>query len=294
MNNKYVTLITVLGIAVFFYSNIAVSRVEFPKPLFREQPESGFFIGEDMKLCECGCGQEIIFKPRHKYTGTPRFIMGHCFRDKHHTKEANELNRQAHLGKKHSEETKKKISKRNMGRIASEKAKETIKKQRTGKTWEEIYGIEKAKKTREKLSKSLTGRPAPKTAFKKGNITWNTGLHPECYQGKNNPFYGKQHTNETIQKISGENNVNWQGGISFEPYSLNWTNILRNQVRYRDNYKCQLCGVLGIKCKRKLCVHHIDYNKKNCKEDNLISLCSNCHSKTNNNRKYWIKYFNEM
>ena len=37
--------------------------------------------------------------------------------------------------------------------------------------------------------------------------------------------------------------------------------------------------------------NHIDYNKKNCNSDNLITLCHNCHSKTNHNRNNWINYF---
>ena len=38
-----------------------------------------FFIGENnMRLCECGCGQEIVIKPYHKWKGIPRFIRGHC------------------------------------------------------------------------------------------------------------------------------------------------------------------------------------------------------------------------
>jgi len=30
-----------------------------------------------MKLCKCGCGQEIIIKPHHKYVGVPDYISGH-------------------------------------------------------------------------------------------------------------------------------------------------------------------------------------------------------------------------
>jgi len=30
-------------------------------------------------------------------------------------------------------------------------------------------------------------------------------------------------------------------------------------------------------------------DKKNCNPDNLLTLCKNCHQKTNFNRKYWIK-----
>lgn len=58
-------------------------------------------------------------------------------------------------------------------------------------------------------------------------------------------------------------------------------------VRKRDNYICQLCGKYGN------AVHHIDYNKLNCNPNNLITLCRSCHTKTNHNRDYWIKYFNE-
>lgn len=77
MINKFAILILVHGIAVFFYPIKAVSKVEFPKPLFREQPESGFFIGEDMKLCECGCGQPTTYCGEGKYK---RFIQGHYSR----------------------------------------------------------------------------------------------------------------------------------------------------------------------------------------------------------------------
>jgi len=43
--------------------------------------------------------------------------------------------------------------------------------------------------------------------------------------------------------------------------------------------------------KKQLDVHHINYNKKNCDINNLVSLCRSCHMKTNFNREYWIKYF---
>ena len=79
------------------------------------------------------------------------------------------------------------------------------------------------------------------------------------------------------------------GGKSFEPYSLGWTNTLKKEIRQRDNYTCQLCG-----CRQEdttHLVHHIDYNKKNCNPDNLITLCRSCHTKTNTNRDYWLQFF---
>ena len=77
----------------------------------------------------------------------------------------------------------------------------------------------------------------------------------------------------------------WKGGISYEPYSVDWTETLKRAIRERDHYICQICNENGW------IVHHIDYNKKNCNPDNLITLCSSCHTRTNHNRNFWIAYF---
>ena len=106
---------------------------------------------------------------------------------------------------------------------------------------------------------------------------------PCSRKGERNPMYGK----------SRELSPTWKGGVSFEPYPLGWDKTHREQIRYRDKYTCQLCGIPEVECIRKLHVHHIDYNKKNIIPENLISLCNACHSKTNHNRDYWIKHFTE-
>jgi len=85
--------------------------------------------------------------------------------------------------------------------------------------------------------------------------------------------------------------ANWQGGLSFEEYGVEFDNHLKEQIRFRDNYKCKICGCSQLENGRQLDVHHIDYNKKNNKLNNLVSLCNNCHMKTNGNRKYWENYF---
>lgn len=91
----------------------------------------------------------------------------------------------------------------------------------------------------------------------------------------------------------GENNWHWNNGSSFEPYSTDWTKTLKLSIRQRDNFICQLCGKEQelIDFSKAFDVHHIDYNKKNCNPDNLITLCKKCHTKTNHNREYWKQYF---
>jgi 5-methylcytosine-specific restriction endonuclease McrA len=83
----------------------------------------------------------------------------------------------------------------------------------------------------------------------------------------------------------------WKGGVSFEPYSKNWTKNLKESIRQRDQYLCQICYIDQRELSTKLSIHHIDYNKKNCTPNNLISLCNPCHMKTNAKRDLWPNFF---
>lgn len=101
------------------------------------------------------------------------------------------------------------------------------------------------------------------------------------------------------ENLSGKNSPMWLGGKSFEPYGVAFNKKLKEQMRIRDNYRCQQCfrheNELFTKSgkKRKLYIHHIDYNKRNNNPENLISLCINCHGQTNFSRKDWNKHFQE-
>jgi len=75
------------------------------------------------------------------------------------------------------------------------------------------------------------------------------------------------------------------------PYPVEFNNKLKKQVFDRDNGICQLCHKL---ISNGHAVHHIDYNKNNNTEINLILLCKSCHNKTNVvKRDYWEKLFSE-
>ena len=91
--------------------------------------------------------------------------------------------------------------------------------------------------------------------------------------------------------VSGKNSHSWIDGRSFEPYDEKFNKKLKEKIRKRNNYICQSCGILENG--RKLTIHHIDYNKKNNKSNNLIALCVGCNSKVNFDRDDWTKYFQE-
>lgn len=193
-------------------------------------------------------------------------------------------------GKKMSEDTKRKMS--ISKRIYLEKNPNaldyarslSIKKIKGSKFTDEhknkignaLKGRKFSDETKLKLSESRKGqRNSPSTEFKIGD-----------------------------KRISGVNNPNWNNGSSFEPYGNVFNKRLKEQIRKRDGYRCQECfrhqdelftkNKNGKIVNQKLHVHHIDYDKKNCNQSNLISLCRNCHTQTNFDREDWINYFNNM
>lgn len=126
----------------------------------------------------------------------------------------------------------------------------------------------------------------------------NAGESNPAYgkKGKDSWTYGTKRTDRVKKLLSAlkkgkytkELNPNWKGGKSFELYPAEFNKELKTKIRKRDKFVCQLCGLNGYD------VHHIDYNKMNCEENNLITLCRRCHPKTNHNRERWMKIFKQM
>ncbi len=93
----------------------------------------------------------------------------------------------------------------------------------------------------------------------------------------------------------GKRNNGYIHGQGNKPYSLEFNDKLKLKIRKRDNFTCQLCSMTEKKhiviYGKVLTVHHIDYDKENCKEENLISLCGKCNIRANYNKDYYYAYF---
>jgi hypothetical protein len=164
------------------------------------------------------------------------------------------------------------------------------------KKMKEYWTTEKRKEESKKIlgDKNPMKRDGVLEKQKKGLKVWRSKpITKELYK---NLLVGRKHTLETKKKIGkgnkgklrGEKSHFWKGGVSFESYSFEWIETLKRAIRERDHYTCQMCYKEG------LCVHHIDYNKKNCNLNNLITLCNKCHIQTNFKREYWINKFQTL
>jgi len=181
-------------------------------------------------------------------------------------------------------------------------------------TWEDRIGKDSANKIRLDTSIRVSGDNNPsknKKVAEKISESMKKYLKDNPRLGELNPMFGKTHTDEykewavesrkgkwsyneeqyQRQKENtpkGENHPNWLGGISKAPYPFEFDKKLKIKIKERDNYKCSVCD----KKTQKLPIHHIDYDKDNIDERNLICLCVNCHSVTNYNRENWTIFFN--
>jgi predicted RNA-binding Zn-ribbon protein involved in translation (DUF1610 family) len=135
----------------------------------------------------------------------------------------------------------------------------------------------------------------------------NTNLKHTDKSGKNNGMFGTHRCKEKnpmfgkTQSLESRRLMSIEAGGTGIPYEKSkydknlFTDELKDSIRHRDNCKCQNCGKTQQKeirqLKRKLTVHHIDYNKDNCKKKNLITLCNTCNIRANKNRKYWRNFY---
>lgn len=60
-------------------------------------------------------------------------------------------------------------------------------------------------------------------------------------------------------------------------YASGFTPKLTARIRQRDGNACRICGLSSEPKSRKLVVHHIDEQRIDHSDENLITLCRSCH-----------------
>lgn len=121
-----------------------------------------------------------------------------------------------------------------------------------------------------------------------------------CYDqgkfGEGNPFWGKKHSPESVAKMIANPNRRRFDSSKDQIQSKNDPRLISNPNFVKFGYlphkdsspkrwrraliekrgaKCEKCGY--DKCAPILELHHIDSDKKNNSDDNLVILCPTCH-----------------
>ena len=107
----------------------------------------------------------------------------------------------------------------------------------------------------------------------------------------NNWYGGHRCPTCVIINNFGASNPAWAGGISYEPYCQVWKDKeYKEDIKIRDDYKCLNPSCVYTKLE-DLVIHHIDYDKKNCKPPNLITVCRSCNNKANKDREWHTAWY---
>lgn len=170
------------------------------------------------------------------------------------------------------------------GRKLSEEHKEKLRaKLKLSCSW---LGKKMPLELRKKLSEAHRGKPSPKKGKKYQPLSEEhkqkireahkkSGLRPPC--------------------LLGEMSSNWKGGRTPIQKLIRTSReykIWRASVFERDNYTCQICGIMG----KIINANHIkkfsDYPEIRLELTNGITLCKNCHfTLVNRHELEWESYF---
>lgn len=223
-------------------------------------------------LCKCGCETQIerYWKDTKGYWWERFYIRGHIRR-----------------GMKNSD--KQKEVARNLATSPGwhEKVMKGVERRNSNPSWASSVSSETAKKRWQTTRKhELVDKIEVQCSYCKTISSINPGRKKFDLYFCNRKCSSAYHSGERNHNYTGRT----QGGI----YPSAWTEELKKRIRERDENRCVICAHTPERKKKRLHVHHIDENKENCKENNLVSLCNSCHRSVHFKTKQLPQKYIEM
>lgn len=133
---------------------------------------------------------------------------------------------------------------------------------------------------------------AKKIGCSKTGVRWkfsrsNIPIKINYRKGRKKSLEQRKRCSNTRKKLYKEGKIKpWNKGIGIGSGYTSEFHQIKDKIYLFYGRICNLCG-----SNKHLCIHHIDYNKKNNQLHNLIPLCTHCHGRTNGHRDHWYNIF---
>lgn len=172
-------------------------------------------------------------------------------------------------------------------------------KQCFSKKQKDLVPYERTLEHREKMSFSLLGSEVHRERASATFIKYNLSKKGKTFLEIYGEAKAQQLHLEASNRLSGQGNPNYIDGRSYEPYPIIFNKQLKETIKKRDGFICVKCDLLEDVARaadpqgRGLTIHHIDFNKQNCRHINLITTCRGCNTWSNYHRdesKFFYRY----
>ena len=228
-----------------------------------------------------GCDKKYYILPSKKSAGLGKYCSHECYGLDKRGKSLSDEHKE-NIGKAtkkmwedgvfdapHIREAYAKQGRSTKGSKWTDEQRQSLSEQRKGKIPHHLHTPEVSKK----ISKALTG----KTQSPESNKKRSDALKGRKFSDEHRKNISEAHKGrESDTYLWGDKNPNWRNGASEQAYP-NEFRVIKKQIRERDKSICRIChekqaGRSGV-------VHHIDANKDNNAEDNLVLICRRCHGR---------------
>lgn len=208
-----------------------------------------FKYKKSLPQCACGCGETVELKGWK----TAKFISGHNGKLKPPG---------LYLTDEAKEKTRKRLQDPERIKIRTERMIQTKRQQSLEGTLSERHWTKTKSEKEREIILTLIGKKSSKTKrikIQNGELVpWNKGLTAD--------------TDSRVAKSSGEAHYRFNPNKDIIYDNRFHDKNMRGFLLEQQNGKCFCCD-----SKNDLCLHHIDWDKRNSNSSNLIYVCRPCH-----------------
>ena len=235
-----------------------------------------------------GCGNKYYASPAKNKKGLGKYCSHECYGlDKRGKSLSDEHKEKIGIATKkmwedgvfdapHIREAYAKQGRATKGSKWTDKQKQELSEKRKGKFPRQLH-------TPEAYAKAAESRRG-KVQSAESNKKRSDALKGRKFSVEHRANLAASHKNRKASSYfpKGEKNPNWKGGISNENYPGAFNKTIKDKIRDRDANSCVVCkyeqhGKAGV-------VHHLNANKNDNVESNLIFLCRRCHAKVHSTK----------